>query len=112
MVPCDNRRLRQERATLQASLERLNADIAVEGDRMRSFKDMMVDSLHVEVRAGQQAPEPTATPQVECLALNLTLVRSIETGYRCSVPLSSTVALLRMFASNEHPEPGSRSEPA
>ena len=41
------RRLQQERTALQASLERLRADVAREDERMRGFKALMAEHLGI-----------------------------------------------------------------
>ena len=68
IILCGGRQLRQERATLKASLERLNADIAGEEDRMRRFKDMMAEHLQIETCTSQQALQSAKSAQVDILA--------------------------------------------
>jgi len=43
----ERRRLEQVRTALQASLERLRADVAKEDERMRGFKALMAEHLGI-----------------------------------------------------------------
>lgn len=60
------RRLRQERTALQASLERLCADVTDEGERMRGFKAMMAEHLHITALDEQHRSREGTKVMLDC----------------------------------------------